>query len=173
MPKITFSISTQQCFADIITCGAFGNLFPLNGNRFSKCCMCRLMMNSTNSYCYMFCVLSASARIFIKRHRQWKKPYMLCNICCGFTKTQHKSSRKISQKTNRVYAAVLKEPQHILHLFLIKSRLHSYSTFKTHENIFYFLNAPYFDICSFLSSSSSIHENLLFFVFVFFFFFNL
>lgn len=62
MPKLTFSLS-QQCFADITTCVTFGNLFPLHGNRLSKCRMCRLTINSTNFYGYIFCVPSVLARL--------------------------------------------------------------------------------------------------------------
>ena len=42
---------------------------------------------------------------------------MLRNICYDFTNTQHKSSRKIRPKKDRVYAAVLREPQHMPYFF--------------------------------------------------------
>ena len=47
------------------------------------------------------------------------------------------------------------ENRNICPIFFIKSRLHSYITFKTHESIFCFQNVPYLDISSFISSSSS------------------
>ena len=85
---------------------------------------------------------------------------MMRNICCGFIKTQHKSSRNFRQKRTATYTL----------FFLIKFRLHSYNRFKNHEIILFVFKTCLTLTYVHFSSSSSTHENLLFFLF---FFFNL
>ena len=86
--------------------------------------------------------------------------HLMC--CATYAAVLQKRSIKVVEKLgkkNRVYVAVLREPQHItqepqhimcyvlrffenrsiysIFFFLIKSRLHSFSTFKTPENILF------------------------------------